>query len=286
MLTVRGAEDAAWTQHYASLGQLIVTNFNTAPFPHASRTNGHTYGGQAYPATTHYQNSQVAIFIPKGFQASDSVDCVIHFHGWRARLERVLERFQLVDQFVASDRNAILVVPQGPLESPDSSGGKLEDPDGFKRFVDELFTVLRQDARFQKAAPGRLILSGHSGGYKVISSILAQGGLTDKIEEVYLFDALYGQTEKYDAWAKRGKRLINIYTTDGGTKAETERWMADLKSRNVPLLAMTKKDITPAALKDNKLIFLFTDLDHNQVLYERHNFRDYLATSCLAARPQ
>src|SRR5262249_18067174 len=148
-------------------------------------------------------------------------DFVVHFHGWRQHLPGVLDHYKPIEQLVESRRNAILIVPQGPKDAPDSFDGKLEDEAGFSRFMSEVIQTLKQKSALKKkdAAIGQLILSGHSGGYQVISSIVDRGGLTDHVKEVWLFDALYAQTDKFLAWFEKGnKRLIDIYTDHGGTK--------------------------------------------------------------------
>ena len=101
------------------------------------------------------------------------MDFVVHFHGWKNSVAGTLRGFQLIEQFVASGKNAVLVVPEGPHNAPDSSGGKLEDPEGLKKFMDEVIATLHQRAGFtrKKFTVGRIILSGHSGGYRVIASI-------------------------------------------------------------------------------------------------------------------
>jgi hypothetical protein len=162
-----------WQEKYASLGKLIVTNFASSPFPHPLRAQGHTYQDQFFAAAEHYQDSHVALFIPKDFQAGHEIDFVVHFHGWRNHVSNVLARYQLPEQFAASHRNAILIVPQGPLDAPDSFGGKLEDADGFKRFMEEAFAVMHKEGVGGDGRLGRIILSGHSGGYEVISATRA-----------------------------------------------------------------------------------------------------------------
>jgi len=67
---------------------------------------------------------------PKGFSKNGRVDFVVHFHGWKNHVEAVLRHYQLIEQLMASRRNAVLVIPQGPCDAPDSFGGKLEDPGG------------------------------------------------------------------------------------------------------------------------------------------------------------
>ncbi|HKI68273.1 MAG TPA: hypothetical protein VKA67_01700, partial [Verrucomicrobiae bacterium] len=172
----------------------------------------------------------------------------------------------------------------GPRNAPDSFGGKLEDPDGFKRFMDDVVGVLRQPDALNEPhlTIGNIILSGHSGGYHVMAAILDRGGLTDKIKEVWLFDALYGGTENFTAWQKREKgRLLDIYTDHGGTKEETVRLMASLKRNGVSFFAGEDTNATPDDLRTNKLVFLHTDMVHNDVVARRDTFEQFLKTSCL-----
>ncbi len=268
---------------YAAQGELILTQLTSAPFPHPKRTDGHQYKGQLYPAREHYSDNTVAIFIPKGFRETGNVDFVVHFHGWKNTVEGVLGQYKLVEQLVASERDAVLVVPQGPRNAPDSFGGKLEDPDGFKHFMMDVVETLRKKSALKKKdiTLGQIVLSGHSGGYEVISAIVDRGGLTDHVREVWLFDALYAQTPRFLAWIDRNQgRFIDIYTEHGGTKAETEKLMATLKQRGTAFFASKETEAKPADLHSNRLIFLYTDLSHNEVVSKRQEFRDYLQTSC------
>jgi hypothetical protein len=270
-------------QRYASHSELIITQLSSAPFPHPSRAEGHKYQGQLYPAKEHYSDNTVAIFIPKGFRETGQIDFIVHFHGWKNNVEGVLGQYKLTEQLMESGRNAILVVPQGPLNAPDSFGGKLEDPDGFKRFMADVVDTLRQklDLKKKDFSLGQIVLSGHSGGYQVIASILDRGGLTDHVREVWLFDALYAQADKFLAWIdKRQGRFIDLYTEHGGTKAKTEQLMATLKQSGTAFFAGKEGEAKPVDLQTSKLVFLYTDLPHNDVVHKRQEFREFLKTSC------
>ena len=216
------------------------------------------------------------------------MDFVIHFHGWRNTVAGALEQFKLTGQLTDSGRNAILIVPEGPRNAPDSAGGKLEDPDGFKRFMDEVFNVLRQRGVINKnSTVGKIILSGHSGGYKVMSSIVERGGLPDQIREVWLFDGLYAEGGKFLAWSEQAKgRLLNIYTDNGGTKTRAEEMLAELKQRGTNPLATTDVAVTSMELTTNRFIFLHTDMTHNDVVAKRKTFQKFLETSCLEKMPE
>ena len=132
-----------WRQIYAPFGTLLVTQFVSAPFPHPARADGHKYHDEFFSAAEHYSDSTVAMFIPKNFRAADKIDFVVHFHGWNNTVAGTLEQYQLVEQFADSGKNAILIVPEGPHNAPDSFGGKLEDTNGFRIFMAEAVEKLR-----------------------------------------------------------------------------------------------------------------------------------------------
>ena len=272
---------------FAPQGRLILAPFASAPFPHPARADGHTYKGQLFPPKDHYADNTVALFIPRGFRETGPVDFVVHFHGWNNTVAGTLTTFRLIEQLVASGKNAVLVVPEGPHNAPDSFGGKLEDPDGFKNFMAEVVTTLRARAAFKanNFSVGRIILSGHSGGYRVIAGILDRGGRPNNADEVWLFDALYGQTDSFLTWADRTHgRLVNLYTDHGGTKEESEKLQTRLAARHTPLLAAEETALTSAALQTNQFVFIHTDLGHNDVVARRNAFTRFLQTSALADR--
>ncbi len=283
VLTAGRLLGADLAEQYAPLGRLIITNFASAPFPHPQRAQGHSYRDQFFSAAEHYQDSHVALFIPKDFRPGRDIDFVVHFHGWGNNVSNALAKYQLPEQFAASRRNAILIVPQGPLNASDSFGGKLEEADGFKHFMAEALEVLRQQGIVAKGGIGRIILSGHSGGYEVISAILARGGITDKIGEVWLFDALYAKTERFALWFDHHPgRFIDLYTEHGGTKEESEALMVALQGNGVPFFSADETNATAPDLRDNHLVFLFSELPHDEVVQKRESFRHFLESSFFA----
>jgi hypothetical protein len=267
---------------YAAQGQLILGPFQTAPFPHPLRNEGHYHGTNFFSAAEHYQDSQVAIFVPKDFRAGSKTDFLVHFHGWNNTATNALRKYALIDQFAASKCNAILIVPQGPYDAPDCFGGKLEDVGGFERFMTEAVKTLKDHGVIKSDKIGRIILSGHSGGYEVISSIVAWGGLNDHIREVWLFDALYANTERFAVWFDHHQgRLIDIYTDHGGTMNETLNLMAALKGNGIPFYQGTETGASAKDLK-NHLVFLHSELPHDEVVQKNEAFRRFLETSVLA----
>ncbi len=269
-------------ERYSAYGTMFVPKFSSAPFPHPDREKGRLYNNQTYSAQEHYSDSSVAIFIPKGFAPKKSVDLVIYFHGWYNNVDSACAQFALIEQFCEAKKNAVFVFPEGPKDSPDSFGGRVEETDGLKNLVADVLRFLKTSKKISSGTVGNIVLAGHSGAFRVIAYALMRGGLTDNISDVILFDALYGETEKFTHWIENSKgRLVNIYTDDGGTKNESEDLMADLTGWGIPFCAKEEKDVSIDDLKKNRLIFIHSALTHNEVIGSRKQFRDYLLTSRL-----
>jgi hypothetical protein len=273
---------------YAPYGQLIVVKLDSAPFPHPARAKGHTYDKKLYTQEKNYSDNRVAIFVPRGFRPTESVDFVVHFYGWRHHIETTLTEYKLIEQLVASGRNAILVVPQGPYDAPDSFDGKMEDENGFKHMMNDIVATLEARGVIHTGLIGKIIITGHSGGGDgALPEIIARGGLSDEVKEVWLFDALYTEVENYPAWYKKYPkcRIVDIYTQDGGTAGNTKRLEELLKASKppIPFLAKNEADLTPADLRNNRIVFILSALAHDHVVYERNEYCEFLKTSGLGS---
>lgn len=259
-----------------------MPQFSSAPFPAVERINGHVYNNQTFSYEEHYTDSSVAIFIPNGFKTGDATNFIVYFHGWYNNIDSACAQSKLIEQFSKSNKNAIFIFPEGPKNSPDSYGGRLEEKDGLKNLINDVTKFLTEKGKLNSPIVGNIILAGHSGAYRVISFCLMRGGLTENISDVFLFDALYGETEKYSHWIENyNGRFINIYTDNGGTKKETESLMDDLNGWGISYFKTEEKELIPDDLSKNKLIFIHTDLTHNEVIAVRNQFLNYLKTSKL-----
>ncbi len=187
-----------------------------APYPHPSRAEGWRYQEHFYARDPHYTDSSAVIVIPEGFKPKNgAVDLVVHFHGWNNGNLGVLEKYRLPQQLAASRRNAVLVLTQGPWHAQDSGGGSMEDEGGFKRMVEEILEVMRDERRIgAEDRLGRVIVSAHSGGYRPAVYAVSRGGLGAHISELFLFDAFYSLTEELIPWLKADKKhlLRSVYT--------------------------------------------------------------------------
>ncbi len=256
-------------------GEWARVMLNRGLFPHKDRKDGHTYKDRFFPADPHYSDSSAVIIIPDGFhEPHNAVDFVIHFHGWNNDVLKVMEKFNMVQQLVASNKNAILVLAQGPYRSQDSHGGKMEDPDGLKHFIEEIIHILKQENRIAHGTIGKVIISAHSGGYRPAIFSVERGGLQEHIAGVFLFDAFYGETERLIPWLKMDDmhRLRSIYTEH-------------LKNRHMEFIELLQKnglkystDCDPLG----RIMLCYTESEHNKVI--KGTFVSWLKDSCLADR--
>jgi len=248
-------------------GQLSVMLSPNAPFPHPNRLDGHVYGDSLYSFEEHYNDPSVAIFLPANFQAGRKVDLVFYFHGWNNNIQKSIQEFRLLEQFTASNKNAIFVFAEGPKNAPDSFAGRMEEADVFKGLVKDVLTYLQQQGKIKSGKPGKIILAGHSGAYRGIAHILDKGGLTKQISEVYLFDALYAEEEKYLDWLENQQgRMINIITSNGGTLDNSLAFLDELKQRNMAFSRFEKNEFNLQELNREKITFVFTNLGHSEVI--------------------
>lgn len=281
------AQSQSLESRYQGLGEMFVPELTSAPFPHSSRMLGHTYRGENFTPAMHYSDSRVAIFIPNGFNPLEPVNLVIYFHGWRNNINKACEQFELIEQFAASKKNAVFVFPEGPRDAPDSGGGKMEDQNGLKNLVSDLLKYLQNEGKIASTALGQIVLAGHSGAYRAIAFSLDRGGLTGHVSDIILFDALYWNVDMFSDWIRNyNGRFIDIYTEHGGTMALSLGLMDSLSAWKIPFIKTEELDLKRPHLTDNRLVFIHSDLSHNQVIAERRQFHTFLATSRIASLPE
>lgn len=265
-------------------GRTILRPFATAPFPDKSRANGHDYDGKHYDAATYYSDSTVGIYVPSYFRPGHATDLIVHFHGWDNHVSMVLQRYELREQLEASRLNAILVVPQGPKDAPDSGDGKIElDDDGFARFVASVLDYLHASKIVPGTALGKLVVTAHSGGYGAVGGLLTRGGLNDKITDVLLYDALYGYFDAFANWVRGNvsRHFLSLYTTY--TAVDNATVMAMMQAPKPNLMVFDSHAMTLAQLQTRAPTFIYTDVAHDELLQQKHWFELFLKTTTLRA---
>lgn len=245
-------------------GEQATVGLPSAPFP---------YPGAAY------EDDSVLVFVPEGFTDRDAVGVVTHLHGWNATLSEVATAQRLVEQLAISGRDAVLVVPQGPLEASDGDFGRLMEPMGHATLVRDVLSMLYRDGFVSRPAVGEVALTAHSGGYLATAAILDGGGLP--VTAVHLFDALYGEADTFAAFAEAGGVLRSSYTATGGTDADN----AALRERLVGAGIGVSESFTDDALLASTVTIGPVDATHSGCVRDERAYGRWLTASGLPHRP-
>lgn len=249
-----------------------------------------------FPKGSKYDDPTVIVFVPAYYRLPKSrkVDALVHFHGHNTTANKALVAHRLREQVFDSKQNAILVVPQGPVNAADSSGGKLEGKGGLSRLLAELIRELGK-SNVSKAlsksslagvkAVRHLCLSAHSGGYRVASFCLRRGGIN--VNETFLFDALYGEVAAFRRWvvarkSSKGRsrhKLISQYA-GGKVRDNNLKLLEQLEAQGVPVLHEKKPgQLTRAQLTKGTAIFMGVPVNHGEVTFRHNGLRDCLFAS-------
>lgn len=260
--------------------RLHFTSAHTS-FPDSIRAKGYLYDSVLYTAPEHYNDSSVLLVIPKHLEATNKIDLVFWFHGWRNNIDTAAEFYKLTKQFIASNRNAILVLAETARNAPDSYGGKLEQPGMFKDLVDDVMNELKKKGHIPfDANPGNVLLAGHSGAFRVIAYILQNGQVP--VQEVFLFDALYSQLDKYEFWLSQdpSHHFVHWFTNKGGgTDEMSDTMMLKLKSIHSHFALVEEANIKPDLIKDNRILFIHSPREHNVIINDPDDFQLLLENS-------
>ncbi len=246
-------------------GSLAFVQMPSAPYP--------------YPADGPWDDSTVMVFVPDGFSDRGPVNVVAHMHGLRSVIERTAGRQWLMEQHALSGRDAIFIAPQGPLSAGSNEFGKLDEPGGFARLVEDVLTLLYREGRSTGAAIGDVVITAHSGGYKPTSRLIDHGGLP--ISAVHLFDALYGQEASYQRFVTGGGMLRSSYIAGGGTSANNLALIDYLEARGVPVATQ----MTQQTMLDNAVLIHPTAFTHNGCVRGDRSYEQWLRTSGLPRSP-
>ncbi len=251
-------------------------------FPDTGRAKGHMYSNVLYTTAEHYNDSSVLIIVPPQLKTKKTVDVVCWFHGWRNNIDSASVYFELTKQFLASNRNAILILPETTKDAPDSYGGKLEQKAVFKKLLQDVLDKLKTEKVVgKKTQIGNVVLAGHSGAFRVIAHILQNGEV--EVKQTILFDALYSQVDKFTNWIQSdtSHQFIHLYTNKGGGTDEVSlEMMKGLLNKNIAFINPEEETVDASMLRTNQVIFIHSLKEHNDVINRPdHNFRLLLENS-------
>jgi hypothetical protein len=250
-------------------GRSKLVEFDTAPFPYdglVPRTSrpfldvedngrrGHKTGaGRIYWEDETYNDRQVLLHLPKGFDIRRPSLLIVFFHGHGAKLaDDVYLRQRVPAQLTASGVNAALVAPQLALNAADSSAGKFWQPGAFARFLGEAAQHLAQlhgDPRsIRSFASMPVVIVAYSGGYLATAWSVHHGGLSNRLQGVVLFDALYGEIGTFADWITHQKSAFFISTYSHSTEGRNTQLQKLLTDRQIPFTTELEPRLKPGSI--------------------------------------
>jgi hypothetical protein len=157
----------------------------------------------------------------------------------------------------------------------------LEKQGVFKALVADVLGQLKTNKLVAaKVTQGNIVLAGHSGAYRVIANILQNG--QEPVKEVLLFDALYSELDKYEAWLQRSRHnhFVHWFTNKGGgTDEMSDTMMKQLTGKGMAYKLIEEAAVTPAYLTGHQVLFVHSLREHNVIINNPDNFALLLANS-------
>lgn len=205
------------------------------------------YGGLRHAAFPDSGHPDALVYVPTRIDPT-RLGVVMYLHGFDNCIENVAApapgvhdpphpTADLITQIEESGKNAILFLPETRYHEQSRDPGALGEAGGLRRLLDEVLLRVAADhaplAALQSIAAGpsaaivRTVLAAHSGSYRAAACMVRDGGVD--IQELFLLDALYKDTELYDdiltsivASLSTGaaRRFVNLYRA-GGTAAHS-----------------------------------------------------------------
>ena len=220
--------------------------------------------GAAIDATPPYVEDQVAggdhwrfetkhgpvhVWRPPGY-LHESAGIVVYVHGFYTDVDEAWNDHHLAEQFLASQQNALFIVPEAPT-------GKHDTPTWPS--LGALIRAVRKQATVKRPW-GHIVVAGHSGAYRSIVRWLDYR----HVDHIILIDALYGQEERFRYWLRRAKghnanKMLVV-------AADTLRWAEPFvrksrHSRTLDMIPEKFEDLDKTALRA-KLLYLRSQYGH------------------------
>src|SRR6185436_10498261 len=89
------------------------------------------------------------------------MDALVALHGHNGNVEATVANKMYVQHAFYSNRNAVLIVPQGKYMVASDDFGQLRAQDGLKRLIEEVLIVLYRNDLITHPVLGRVAISSH-----------------------------------------------------------------------------------------------------------------------------
>jgi hypothetical protein len=169
----------------------------------------------------------VHVWIPPGY-VSETAGIALYVHGYYTDVDTAWKEHRLAEQFRASGRNALFIVP----EAPDGLGQHVFWPE-----LGDLIAEVRKQIGLRRPW-GPVVAMVHSGGYRTAVTWLDD----DLIDDLVLLDAMYGDEDAFRDWItaddSRGLVLVGADTlrwTESFAREQRLRALGEIPDRARPV---------------------------------------------------
>ncbi len=191
------------------------------------------------------EHGPVHVFRPQGYD-SRAAGTLVYVHGYYADVDAAWRDHRLAEQFAASNKQALFIVPEAP-----TGGGD----DVRWTSLDELLATVHERTGLARP-PGPVVVVGHSAAYRTIVTWLD----SDRLKHVILVDALYGNEEDFLRWLDDADHRLTVVSVD--TTDVAEPFVRQVRDA-VTLPAIPEDwSRTPAAARKARVLYMRSQYKH------------------------
>ena len=214
----------------------------------------------AHAAHPSPERPSALVHAPPGFDAAQPLHLVVFLHGYMACARMLLEDDPVVCRpgeppmpgrglgraHDAAGKGTLFVVAQLAFLQATGKPGCFQEAGCFRAFLEETLAALpstRMPRRKTLGDVASITLVAHSAGYEAALAILEHGQVDALIRDVVLFDALYGEEQRYLAWfaSHPQARLLSVHLR-GGRPAKNSAKLLRSAQRRLDTLRVRKLD--------------------------------------------
>ena len=183
-----------------------------------------------------------AVYVPDRKKLTAPYNIIWWFHGHKKSSGLTIQEylqdkdFNLREFILASTkRNFLLVAPT----LGDTSGfGMLDSESSANAYLEQVLNGVHQHvfgSSGKRPDLGKIVLAGHSGGYRAMSTLAGFASIESKIREVWCFDSTYGGGKGWLQWAtKPAAELDRLWAFSTGSWTKTKMLPKDPKKKAGP----------------------------------------------------
>jgi len=200
--------------------------------------------GKHWRLTT--KHGPVHVWIPASYKKKGAAT-IVYVHGFYTHVDNAWRDHHLATQFAVSAVNAMFIACEAP------SGGS--EPVSWQSIGELLDTV--EAGIGMKVRDKRLVAVGHSGAWRTLVGWLDEAAL----DTVVLFDAAYGEVDKYKDWIN-GSAKRRLITIGDDTKKWTEQLHAKLPNTLVLDGFPSPDEKVPREVKRAQIVYIRSNVGH------------------------